>query len=311
MKEKVDQKVFRAIVGESFGIKLAAGMNEGTNNLGGYAVGTEAVAEIIDNIFIDPDYTGLVSRYEIETGKNKIQIPYNVDPLQTDSTVGTRAYWTAEAASVTPSTTTLTAATLTLNKITTLVNITNELLYDVSMADEKIKEYSTKAIKRLIASEMLFGTDAIQGVFKTTTATQKSALSPIPTQNELIAAFKKIHPALLDNAKWYVHQDVFAGLFASGYNIINKTAGNLTILGLPVVVNPWLKGPLSNEHVLLGNFNAYALAYKTPAYDKSITLNFLSNQTAFRMTARFAGDVVTANSYTEDQVLKSAFIIPA
>lgn len=305
----VDKKIFKNLALETFGAK-AAGMSEGVTADGGYAVGTDVVKDIIDNIFLDPDYIGLVNRYEIATGKNKIQVPYSNDALLTEPTNGTRAYWTDEAATMTPSTTLMDAATLTLNKITTLVHITDELLYDVDMADTKIKEYSTKAIQRLIGRDILFGTNAIKGVFNDTVGTQTTTLDATPTAAQLNTAYNLLNPALINGAKWYVNQYVYTALFNSGYANVDKTMGKLTVLGLPVVVNPYLDIASSGKHILLGNFKAYALAYKTPSYDKGITLNFLSNQTAFRLVYRMAGDVVTAITACEDGEDRGAFIIP-
>ena len=303
----VDNKVFRSLVLESLGVK---NMNESVLSDGGYLVGSQVVNDIIDNVFIDQDYIAEASRYEVSSGKNNIKIPFTGDFLQPSPTSGTRAYWTSEAANLTASIPLVNAQTLNLDKITCLVNITDELLYDVSMADVKIKEYATKAAKRLIAYDTLFGVGAIQGVFNTQTATQQTALDSTPTADQLNVAYNLLNPALIDGAVWYVSQEVFTDLFNANYNNIDKTLGKLTILGLPVKVCPYLGGALSGKHIFLGNFKAFAYAYKTPTYDKSTTVNFLSNQNQLRLIMRFAGDVQTRNTWGNDGVLRSAFVTP-
>jgi HK97 family phage major capsid protein len=120
-----------------------------------------------------------------------------------------------------------------------------------------------------------------------------------------------LHPAMLQGARWYVNQATYATLFTSGYTAIDKTFGQLTILGLPVEVHPFMSAPADNKHIMLGNFKGFAFGYKSPSVVNSLHIKYLTNEQVFRVLLRIGGNVVVSTSACEDGVSRGAFVIPA
>jgi len=302
--------------------KTAAGMSEGTSADGGYLIQADVVKDVIDKIFQPAGRLFEATRYIVGPNANRITIPVSADPLQSAPSTGTRAYWQSEAQLINVigggapamSKASFLSPTLTLASIVTLVPVTEELCEDVVNLDELMSTRLANATHRLVARDMLFGSNAIGGVADSGTGHQASistAVAGTPTDNQLTAMFGLLHPSAIAGAKWYVSQAVYALLYAlrASYTTIDFTLGNLTILGLPVVVDPYMTS--APQHICLGNFGGYALAYKDPMLAKSMTLYFLTNQNSFRLVWRCAGSPQTVTSVCEDGVTRGWFVFPS
>ena len=302
--------------------KAAAGMSEGVSADGGYLIQADVVKDVIDRIFQPTSRLYEASRYLVGPSANRIKIPVSADPLQSAPSTGTRAYWQSEAQLINSigggapamSKAAFNSPTLTLASIVTLVPVTEELCEDVVNLDDLMATRMANATSRLVARDMMFGSNAIGGVADSGTGHQASvstAVSATPTDAQLKTMFGLLHPSAIGGAKWYVSQAVYALLYATHgtYTTVDVTLGNLTILGLPVVVDPYMTS--APQHICLGNFSGYALAYKDPMLAKSMTLFFLTNQSAFRLVWRVAGAPQTVASICEDGVTRGYFVYPS
>jgi len=300
--------------------KAVAGMSEGTNADGGYLISNDMAKGVIDNIFKRSPRLNHVSRYLVGPGSNSIKIPAVVDPLQSSPSTGTRAFWQSEAQAIAAvggaapaaSKAVFSSPTLTLSNIVTLVPITNELVEDVNNIDEIITDRLACATSRLLARDMMFGRNAIKGVADSGlghAASLSTTVSATPSDAQLKVMFGLLHPTAICGATWYVSQAVYTALFGAAYTSMDKTYGNLTILGLPVEIDPYMTS--APAHICLGNFAGYAMAYKDPTLAKSLTLYFNTNQSAFRLVWRVAGDAQTANTVCEDTVTRGYFVYPS
>lgn len=307
--------------------KSPAGMSEGVAADGGDAIGIDIAQSVVDALWADTTgILGKVSRYEVRQGANQIKIPAFAEPLMSAPATGTRAFWQDEAQLVTavggssPSASKFSLSVLspTLKTIVVLVPVTQELVEDVSNLDDLFTDRATKAGKRLMESEMMFGSSALAGVGyggSDTNTTLSTTITPAaPTQAQLQAAFNLLHPALVQGAEWYVDKITYSYLFASGYNIVDKTFGKLTCLGLPVAISPYMTSASSAKTgLMLGNFAAYGMAVKPPKVMKSAQINigYSSNQLYYRMTLRVAGGAQVNSITCTDGVTRSAFVVPA
>lgn len=292
----------------------ADGMSEGVNSAGGYLVGVDIAKQIADYTFQPQFYTSLPSRYEIVPGKGKINVPIDIDPLQSDPTTGARAYWQSEAAQITTNKAQLSVLTLAPANLVVMVPVTNEMAEDVGNLEEMFIAWGGKACQRKVASEMVVGTGAIAGAGYGGTgsgATLSTALSATPTDVQLQTAFGLLHPSLVQGAVWYVSQAVYAALWAAGltYASLDRTFGRLTCMGLPVEINPYLSA--AKNHVMLGNWRGYALGFKEPRLAVSQVVYYLTDQQAFRLVLRLAGGPQTANSVCQDGVTRGCFVVPS
>jgi len=292
----------------------ADGMSEGVDADGGYLVSTDVAKELITKVFQHPFYTAQAGRFLVGPNAKGIKIPALADPLQGDpSANATRAYWQSEAAAISGSVPRLASPTLTLGNLIVLVAVTNEMVEDIVNLDDIFMTVASQAIQRKLAYDMVAGTGVVKGVGYggiSTRATLTVAVSSTPTDAQLKAMYLLLHPSAIPGAVWYLSQTTYANLFAStGYTSIDKTLGKLSIMGIPAEVNPYLT--TSPSHILLGNFSGYALAYKNPSMVKGMHIYYATDQQAFRIVARFAGDAQVANSVCQDGVTRGFFVVPA
>ena len=303
-------------------LKSAAGMSEGVSADGGYLVTTDIAKEIVDKIFMPSSRLAAASRYMVGPNCNAIKIPAVVDPLMSAPSTGTRAFWQTEAqlinaiggAAPAMSKAVFASPTLTLASIVTLVPVTMELVEDTANIDDIIIDRLAIATHRLMANDMMFGTNAIAGVADSGTghnASISTAVSATPTDPQLKTMYGLLHPTAIPGAVWYVSQAVYAALFAvhATYTTIDITFGKMTILGLPVEIDPYMGA--APQHICLGNFQGYALAFKDPQFAKSLTLFFSTNQAAFRMVMRVAGNAQTHTVTTTDGTTRGYFCYPS
>lgn len=311
MNSKIEQSINSFLKNLAF---KADGMSEGVDADGGYLVSTDVAKTLVDKLFQFPFYTTQAGRFLVGPNAKGIKIPVLADPLQSDpSANATRAFWQNEAAVIDESVPKLASPTLTLGNLIVMVAVTNEMVDDIVNLDDIFMTVASQAIQRKLASNMIAGTGVVKGVGYggiSTRATMTLAVSATPTDAQLQAMYLLLHPSAIPGAAWYLSQTTYANLFAvSGYTSIDKTFGKLSIMGIPAEVNPYLT--TAPSHILLGNFSGYALAYKNPSLAKSMHIYYATNQQAFRIVCRFAGDAQVASSPCQDGVTRGYFVVPA
>lgn len=127
--------------------------SESVNADGGFAVPTEMHQEILSLIEGDDSLLALTMR--VKTGSNRLQVPLDA-VLPHDDTQGIRATWEAEGAAITPTKPKLGMLDVKLNRLSTLIPLSDELLEDgvgiASWLPRKVGQLFTARINAAIVS---------------------------------------------------------------------------------------------------------------------------------------------------------------
>lgn len=290
MEKKLADMYVRSLVNKS-----ATGMNEATAADGGAAIGVEIAEGIYGRMVSTSSILSSAAIIPMTKGST-IKVPYINDYLSVDEREdGVRAYWIDEAGEKTISTPVLGSAQMELGKLVVRIPYTDELFNDRPDLVEWLTVAASDAIRNKLEYGMIYNDlGAVLGVAgggDGEKATVKSGFSAVPSEAQLIAAYKLLNPLAVAGARWYVSQATYADLSAATYDVLNREEeGQMYIVGLPVEVCPWLNADL---HIVLANFAGYGLAAKQAKVMVSDQLNFDTDQSEFRMVYRVAGKPIT------------------
>lgn len=294
---------FRAIAAAAQGnidprlITNAAGdyVQEGTNADGGYALVTDARAEILQAI-MGPD--SLIGRLDnIFTTGNTITMPTDEDVEW--SGVGIHSHDISESASYTSSTPVLGQLSITLAKKGTLVYVTEEMLSDVAniggFVTNKAAKKLTWALNAATFSAMI-GAASIKTVAKTGGAGAGSA----PDVTNVESMWTGLHTGFRQNAVWLANPNLEATF--RGYTVGSSSfpaylpPGGLSaspygmLLGKPVIYTELAAAVGTTGDLLLVDPSSFYGVMKNGGIQNSISTQFKFDLdlTAFKASVRFA-----------------------
>ena len=273
----------------------------------------------------------LVDQYSaFAQNATNVQMPSDV-VLFPKRTAGATAYWIAENTAITPSDPTSTQVTCTAKKVTAAVTIANELLADsiVSIADWIAAELSltlSNAVETAAWNGNPSNAPQVAGILTTYTggilagseATYAASLVDATgdeatdvTKADLLKVMAKMPQHSRMGAKWYCSPYFFnvvmQGLdYAQGGSVgLSVGLENLgfTFMGYPVVLSDQFPGSGDQSDKVMALFAnlANSSIYGTRAgieLQSSDQVNFLSDQTVIRATARVAINHHTIGSDT-------------
>ena len=233
-------------------------------------------------------------------------------------TAGATAYWVDENTAITPSDPTSNQVTLTAKKVTGAVTIASELLQDsvVSIADWIATELGltlANAIEAAAWSGNPASAPGVAGLVTTHTggllassgatyaASLVTAAGDTPdevTKANLLAMMGAVPQHSVAGAKWYCSPYFFATAMqaldlAQGGSVGLSQGMGLTFLGKPVVLTDRLPSGADSTGVIMclyGNMmnSSYYGIRRQIEIASSDQVNFLSDQTVIRATARVA-----------------------
>ena len=233
-------------------------------------------------------------------------------------TAGATAYWVDENTAITPSDPTSNQVTLTAKKVTGAVTIASELLQDsvVSIADWIAAELGltlANAIEAAAWSGNPASAPGVAGLVTTHTggllassgatyaASLVTAAGDTPdevTKANLLAMMGLVPQHSVAGAKWYCSPYFFATAMqaldlAQGGSVGLSQGMGLTFLGKPVVLTDRLPSGADSSGVIMclyGNManSSYYGIRRQIEIASSDQVNFLSDQTVIRATARVA-----------------------
>ena len=233
-------------------------------------------------------------------------------------TAGATAYWVDENTAITPSDPTSNQVTLTAKKVTGAVTIASELLQDsvVSIADWIAAELGltlANAIEAAAWSGNPSNAPGVAGIVTTHTggllassgatyaASLVTAAGDTPdevTKANLLAMMGLVPQHSVANAKWYCSPYFFATAMqaldlAQGGSVGLSQGMGLTFLGKPVVLTDRLPSGADSSGVIMCLYgdmmnSSYYGVRRQIEIASSDQVNFLSDQTVIRATARVA-----------------------
>lgn len=287
---------------------------------GGYAVPPEFRTEIWKKVNGEGSLMSRASN--LTTSRNSITIPADeTTPWQTDK--GVLAYWNSEGGVITQSKISLEQKNLSLNKLTALVPVTEELLEDAPAIDSYLRLKVPEKMQAKINTAMIRG----NGVGKPLGVLNSPSLITISKETSQDAGtivhqniekmFARLWAPSIGNAVWVANQDIlpqlgmmqFLGEAGSGHPIPIYMPNNSisgapygTLKGRPVVMVEAASTVGDIGDLMLIDWAQYLTVTKGEQIrtDVSIHLFFDQDIQAFRFIFRMTGQPLWGSTITPE-----------
>jgi len=223
---------------------------EGTGADGGFAVPPEFRREITRLVMGEDSVLGRTD--QLTTGSNFMVLPKDeTTPWQT--TGGIQSYWEGENSQMTQSKVALEQDSIRLNKLTTLVPVTEELLADSSGLDSYLRSKVPEKMDFKIHDALINGngvgrpTGVLQSGALVTVAKEGSQVADTVVFENIVKMWSRMYGPARRNAVWMINQDIEPQLFTMSFEGTSSSvpaympAGGLsgspfgTLMGRPVI----------------------------------------------------------------------------
>ena len=281
--------------------------NEGTGADGGFAVPPDFREMIMSKVMGE---TELISRTDkLTSSSNTITLPKDeTTPWQT--TGGIQAYWEGEGGLKTQSKPSLETSTLRLNKVISLVPVTDELLEDAPAMDTYIRRKAPEKISFKVNLAIVQGNGVGQplGILNSpslvTVSKEGSQAADTILFANIVKMWSRLYAPSRANAVWLVSQDIEPQLAALEFKAGAASpvpaylpAGGLsaapyaTLYGRPVIPTQACETLGDKGDIILVDLSQYITAVKSsgPRAETSIHLWFDYDITAYRFVLRVGG----------------------
>lgn len=279
---------------------------EGVGADGGFAVPPDFRQEIMVKVMGEESLLGRTD--QLQSSSNSITMPKDeTTPWQT--TGGVQAYWESEAGQLTQSKPSLQPETIRLNKLTSLVPVTEELLEDAPALSTYLRRKAPEKMQFRVNDAIVNGTGAgmpkgILSADALVTQTKESgqAADTIVFAN-IVNMWSRLYSGCRSNAVWLINQDIEPQLMSlqfpgSGTAVpVYLPPGGLsnspygTLMGKPVIPTEACQTLGDAGDIILADLSKYMTATKTGGIrqDVSMHLWFDYDMLAFRFIMRVAG----------------------
>lgn len=214
----------------------ATGMSEGSASQAGFLVGTDKASTLIERVYDVGSLLGRVAMDPISGGSNSM-VYYAEDETSRAAGYrrgGIRAYWAAEAGTVTASAPKFREIELKLKKAMAIVYATSELLSDASTLESYILRNLPEELRYLVEDSIINGTGTGQplglvncGALVSVTKESGQAADTVVAQN-VMKAYARMWTRGLRSGVWLISQDVWPQLFQM--NVAVGTGGQPVFL---------------------------------------------------------------------------------
>lgn len=282
-------------------------------------VGTEAIGE--DGGFLVPpdfrteimqkvmDEDQLLSRTDSLTAtSNAIVVPVD-ETTPWESSAGVQAYWEAEQQQLTGSKPKFQNASYRLNKLTAMVNVTNELLEDSGALDGYLRRKAPQKINFKINRAIVGGNGVGQplGIINApatvTVAAEGGQTADTIVFNNITKMWSRLYSPCWSRAVWLANQDTLPQLLTMGFptaatavpvfippgGLADSPFGRL--MGRPIIFTEACETIGDKGDIILADLSQYMTALKAGGIrlDTSMHLYFDYDEMAFRFIIRVAG----------------------
>lgn len=281
--------------------------SEGVGADGGFEIPPDFRTEIMSTITAESSLLGMTD--QLTSGSNTLILPRD-DVSQHDSTNGVQAYWEGEAGQIDQSKINLDQNIIRLNKLTSLVPVTEELVADGSAIDSYLRRKVPEKFDFKINDALLNGTGAgmPMGINKSgalvTVAKESGQVAATIVFENIVNMWSRMSAADRKNAVWLINQDIEPQLMTMSFEGTSSSvpaympAGGLsgqpygTLMGRPVMPLESCQALGTAGDILLVNMKQYLTAMKTGGMrtDVSMHLWFDYDVMAYRFILRMAGE---------------------
>jgi HK97 family phage major capsid protein len=286
--------------------------SEATGPDGSFAIPPDFREAILQKVMSPQSLLALTD--QIPTTSNGITFPK--DETAPWGTTGVQAYWTGEAQQMTQSKPLLEKSTISVEKLTCLVPLTDELLEDAPALASFTKRKASTVIDQKVSDAIIVGSGAgqplgIMGAGCTVSqAAEASQIAATIHGLNVVKMWARMPAAWRRSAVWLIHPDAETALMTAGLQVGPAAAGTATggsllyvpggtfadtpystLLGRPVIPHPSCAVLGTVGDIVLASLGQYASVIKNGGVkaDASIHLFFDYNITAFRFTLRMGG----------------------
>ena len=300
-------------------IQAASGASEGISSDGGFLVQTDFTSELLRLVHETGVLSQRTDRKPIGANSNGLKINAVDETSRVDGSRwgGVRAYWTAEAASLTATKPKYRQMELSLQKLTGLYYATDELLADsvalgAFIQDLFAKEFGFKiddAIIRGSGGGMPLGILGHAGTLDIPKETGQEAKTVVAENIENM--WSRAWARGLMNSEWFINQDVWPQLFQLSHAIGTGgvpmfmlpggmvNAPNGALMGRPVTPIEHCETLGTSGDIILANFSEYLVIEKGGMEAaSSIHVQFLTDETTFRFILRYDGQPKRSSALT-------------
>lgn len=289
--------------------------SEGSGADGGFAIPPDFRSDILQKVQAE---TSLISRTDgLVSSSNQISLPVDeTTPWQTSG--GIQAYWEGEAAQHTASKVALESRAIRLNKLTAMVNITDELLEDAPALGAYIRRKAPIKIDFKITDGIVRGTGAgmpmglINAACKVRVAKETSQTAATIQYANIVNMWARLYAGSRPNAVWIVQQDLETALMNMSFPGTGTAVpvylppGGLSaspyglLLGKPMLTLESASAFGTEGDIILTDLTQYMTATKIGGIrqEMSIHLYFDYDIVAFKFVVRVAGQPWWGSSIT-------------
>ncbi len=304
-----------------------ASQQEDVDSLGGFLVPDQFEAQIIATGMGEAQF--LAQRFNINANRKHLIIPRFNDRDQSSTEIaGLGLAGTAELADPGDDTLDFGSITLTMHKKQKIVRVSNELQQDSAVnVGQAINQAFGHLVSMLQQRDYLVGTGAGQplGLLNAAalhTVADTSTVSTLDKPVDLFNMVSTLEPGAVAGGLWIIHRGVLAALFASVVENAGATAGGPAflgtsfsgpapqqLLGFPMHFSGFCKALNTKGDMFLTDPSKYVYAMSRMAVDVSPHRHFDTDETAFRLTLRDAGQPIYGAVLTDPQsATQSAYI---
>lgn len=286
--------------------------SEATGPDGSFAIPPDFRATILQKV-TGPD--SLLSRTDQNpTTSNGITFPK--DETAPWGTTGIQAYWTGEAAQMTQSKPVLEKSTISVEKLTCLVPVTDELLEDAPALGSFVQRKAGDVMDFKVSDAIITGNGAgaplgiLNSASTVSQAAESSQVADTIHGLNLVKMWARMPPNWRSTAVWLTHPDAEPQLMQAGLQIGPAAAGTATggqlvwmppggisgspyasLFGRPIIPSQSCSALGDVGDIIFAALPQYATVLKSGGIksDSSIHLFFDYNITAFRFTFRMGG----------------------
>ena len=298
----------------------AAGMSESIPSDGGFLVQQDFADDLLKQSWQTGQLAKLCKKIQVSGNSNKITWPGLDETSRAAGSRqgGIRGYWLEEAGLKTESAPTFRKIELHLNKLIGLCYSSDELLQDSSLLETFIRSAFGSEFGFMIDDAIINGLGVGQplGILNSSALVTQDkevgqAGSTVVAEN-VFAMWSRLFAASRANAVWLINQNLEPQLHTMSIAVgtggipVYMPAGGLsgkgyaTLFGRPVYAVEQCESIGTLGDIYLADFtNGYILAEKGGmAYDKSIHVRFIYDESVFRFVTRIDGQPILSAPIT-------------
>jgi len=304
--------------------KASLGQNEGTDADGGYTTQSDFVFDIVSAAREKSVIWKKCN--EVTCNGSGYHWPQLNETARSNTSVygGARFYKTSEGNDYTASKLAFTEKDLSLNKMTGLAYVTEEMLEDSPVMGNFVRKAFIDGMAWNIDEEILNGTlSIVDNPVIGDAATVDVTSGDPPTFAQYSAMYTAMIPQSRGRAEWFMSNDAYTQLLSLATAITTSGAANhlyvkmasevpsKVLFGRPINICEQLPATGVDGAVLFADFSQYVLPvkYLNPKERISNQIEFLSDQIAYKYTYRLNGAPGISSTITlPDSTIVSYFV---